>query len=154
MDKIENHNSFYVEEGLREQPKEFFKFLAELAEPQLSTASTLLDVGCACGEFLCYLQSLHPGLSLAGMDVSPEFVVEAKRRIPDGRFSVGDIYGGNGLPKERFDVVFMNGVNYLFPQYEPWLRHLLSVTKRNAFVYGLFNSEGPRHPCHGATSRR
>ena len=141
MEKIEDHNRFHLEEDPRLRPREFFKFLVRLAETQLSAGSTVLDVGCAAGAFLYYLQSLYPGLSLTGIDVSPQFLTKAMETVPDARFSVGDIYTGDQLPTERFDVVFMNGVNYLFSQYELWLSNLLSLTKGSAFVYGIFNSE-------------
>ncbi|MFY9729981.1 MAG: class I SAM-dependent methyltransferase [Candidatus Acidiferrales bacterium] len=141
MYKIEEHNAFYLHEDPRCQPKEFFKFLVRLAEPQLSTGSTVLDIGCASGAFLHYLRSLHSTLRLAGIDVSPQIITKAKERVPDARFSVGNIYTGDQLPTERFDVVFMSGVNYLFSDYEVWLRNLLSVTKGSAYVYGLFNPE-------------
>ena len=141
MEKIEDHNRFHLEEDPRLRPREFFEFLVRLAEAQLSAGSTVLDVGCAAGAFLYYLRSLYPGLSLTGIDVSPQFLAKAIRTVPDARFSVGDIYTGDQLPTERFEVVFMNGVNYLFSQYELWLSNLLSLTKGSAFVYGIFNSE-------------
>ena len=141
MHKIEDHNGFYLHEDPRRPPKEFFKFLVRLAEQQLSTGSTVLDVGCASGAFLYYLRSLYPTLSLAGIDVSPQFITKARETVPDARFSMGDIYTGNQLLTERFDVVFMSGVNYLLSDYELWLRKLLSVTKESAYVYGIFNPE-------------
>ena len=141
IDKIEDHNHFHLREDPRRQPKEFFKFLVALAQSQLSTGSTVLDVGCASGAFLYYLRSLYPNLSLAGIDVSQQLITKAMQTVPDARFSIGNIYTGYQLPRERFDVVFMSGVNYLFPEYEPWLSNLLSMTKGSAFVYGIFNSE-------------
>jgi len=141
MEKIENHNSFYLHENPQRPPKELFKFLVRLAKADLSSGSTVLDVGCASGAFLHYLRSLYPTLGLAGIDVSLEFIEKARETVSNGRFSVADIYTGDQLPRERFDVVFMTGVHYLFPEYEPWLRNLLSVTKGSAYVCGLFNSE-------------
>ena len=141
MYKIEEHNAFYLREDPCRPPKQFFKFLVQLAEPQLSIGSTVLDVGCASGAFLYYLRSLYPTLSLTGIDVSPQFIPKARETVPDARFSTGDIYTGDQLPTEQFDVVFMSGVNYLFSDYEVWLRNLLSVTKGSAYVYGIFNPE-------------
>jgi SAM-dependent methyltransferase len=139
--QIDDHNHFYLDVDRRREPREFFKFLVRLADSRLATSSTVLDVGCAAGEFLYYLKSLYPSLSLNGIDVSEQFLSKAKSNVPDAQFSVGDIYGGEKLPRERSDVVFMNGVNYLFPEYERWLRNLVSVTKRTAYVYGVFNPE-------------
>jgi trans-aconitate methyltransferase len=141
MYEIERHNQFSMDENPRRPPKELFKFLVQLAEPQLTAGATVLDVGCACGAFLYYLRSLYPALSLTGMDVSPDFIAKAIEAVPDAYSWVGDIRLPEQLPKERFDVVFMIGVHYLFSDYEPWLRNLLSLTKRSAYICGIFNCE-------------
>jgi len=141
MNRIEQHNQFYLEEDPRRPPKELLKFLVQLAQWQLTPGSTVLDVGCACGAFLFYLRSLYPALRLTGMDVSPEFIGKAMETVPNAYFWVGDICVPEQLPAERFDLVFMSGVHYLFRDYELWLRNLLSLTKRTAFVSGLFNRE-------------
>jgi SAM-dependent methyltransferase len=141
MNSIAQHNHFYLDEDPHRPPKEMFKFLVRLAEWQLTPGSTVLDVGCACGAFLSYLRSLYPALSLTGMDISPEFIGKATEALPDAYFRVGDICAQEQLPAKRFDFVFMSGVHYLFSDYELWLRNLLSLTKRSAYVSGLFNRE-------------
>src|SRR5262249_11881183 len=54
-----------------------------------------------------------------------------------------DIYVGTGLPSKQYDACFMLGVNYLFDDYEAWLRNLLSLTRKGGriYVFGLFNPE-------------
>jgi SAM-dependent methyltransferase len=141
LTKINEHNSFYLWEDRRDHPREFFKFLVRVAEPELTPGATVLDVGCATGEFLFYLQSLYPSLVLSGIDICADFIEKAQIAIPNVKLSIGDIYAGSPLPENQFDVVFMSGVNYLFPDWEPWLRNLLSLTKRAAFVFGVFNPE-------------
>ena len=143
MRPISEHNWFYLTDDRRHQPREFFKFLGSLAGPTLAANPTahVLDVGCANGEFLYYLRSLYPRIRVAGVDVSPEFLARARELVPDGTFSVGDIYSGENLPSRGFDLVFTNGVNYLLPNYEPWLRNLISVCRGTAYVFGIFNPE-------------
>ena len=122
--------------------KDLFNFLVRQARWQLTPGSTVLDVACTRGAFLSYVRSLYPALSLTGMDVSPRFIGEAMETVPDAQFWVGDICIQDQLPAERFDLVFMSGgVHYLFSDYELWLRNLLSLTKRSAYVCGLFNRE-------------
>jgi SAM-dependent methyltransferase len=141
MHKIEEHNRFYLDEDPRRPPKELFKFLAHLATPQLSSGSSVLDVGCAYGAFLSYLRSLYPALSLTGMDISRDLLAKAVEVVPDASFLVGDICIPEQLPAERFDLVFMTAVHYLLSDYELWLRNLLCLTKRSAYVCGIFNCE-------------
>jgi SAM-dependent methyltransferase len=141
VNKIEEHNRFYLDEDPRRPPKELFKFLAHLAKWQLSPGSTVLDIGCASGAFLYYLRSLYPALSLTGMDVSPQFIAKATEAVPDASFCVGDICIREQLPAERFDLVFMTAVHYLLSDYELWLRNLLYLTNRSAYICGIFNCE-------------
>jgi trans-aconitate methyltransferase len=142
MRPISQHNSFYLSEDRRQEPKEYFKFLMKQAATRLaSTSVRVLDVGCAAGDFLYYLQSLYPEASVTGIDVSPEFIAKAKENMPGATFMTADIYSGENLPAGQFDVVFMSGVNYLYPEYESWLRNILALTSQKAYIFGVFNPE-------------
>jgi SAM-dependent methyltransferase len=143
MAPITDHNKFYLTEDRRRQPREFFKFLANLAEPHLSAnpRARLLDVGCANGEFLYFLRSLYPQIRIAGMDIDSEVLSKARELLPAGKFWTANIYSRENLPVHRFDLVFMNGVNYLFPEYERWLLNLTSLCRGTAYVFGIFNPE-------------
>jgi SAM-dependent methyltransferase len=142
LPSIDNHNQFYLAENRREEPKEYFKFLLRLAGARLAFGSPrVLDVGCATGDFLHYLHLLYPAVALTGLDVTSEFVAKAKYRVPTAEFLLGDIYSGANLPSAKFDLVFMSGVNYLFTQWEPWIRNIISLTRGTAFVFGVFNPE-------------
>jgi SAM-dependent methyltransferase len=142
MQRIQDHNHFYLTEDRRLQPKEYFKFLVRQAAARLATPPVrVLDVGCAAGEFLYYLRSLYPNAALTGTDVTPEFLAKARQAVPDAEFVLSDIYSGANLPGGSFDVVFMSGVNVLFAEYEPWLRNLVSLTRHSAYVFGIFNPD-------------
>jgi trans-aconitate methyltransferase len=142
LQSIDKHNTFYLSEGRKDAPKEYFKFLADLVSNQLSLPSVrVLDIGCATGDFLYYLHSLHPQASLTGTDISPEFLAVAKDVVPNATFRIADISTGKNLPNEKFDIVFMNGVNYLFSDYGSYLRNIISLTARTAYVFGVFNPE-------------
>jgi len=139
---IAHHNHFYATEVRQEQPKEFFRFLAQEASPQLGSGEpTVLDIGCAGGDFLNYLRTLFPNIRPTAMDVSPELISKASTLLSDCDFVVGDIYRGTGLPERQYDVVFMSGVNYLFDDYEAWLRNIISLTRGSAYIFGVFNPE-------------
>lgn len=142
MQPIGDHNRFYLAEDRRLEPKEYFKFLVEQAAGRLSKPPVrVLDIGCAAGELLYYLRSIYPHASLTGTDVTPQLLAKARQAVPDAEFVLSDIYSGANLPTEPFDVVFMSGVNYLFAQYEPWIRNLLPLTRHSAYVFGIFNPD-------------
>jgi ubiquinone/menaquinone biosynthesis C-methylase UbiE len=68
---------------------------------------TVLDLGCGTGENTVLL--LERGARVIGMDISPDLVALALKRVRDANFeaslSVGDAYN-TGLPNESVDVVF------------------------------------------------
>lgn len=141
LNPIADHNRFYATEDRKTQPKEYFKFLASLAGPLLNPGATVLDIGCATGEFFHYLRSLFPGLCMTDVDTDEEFLGKAHKLNPEATFLRGDIQPGKGIPTGTFDVVFMAGVNYLFADPAPWLRNICALTKGKAYVFGVFNPE-------------
>ncbi len=138
---ITDHNRFYASEDRKGNPKEYFKFLISLADKLLRPGARVLDVGCATGEFLHYLQSVRPGLSMTGLDIDEEFLQKAHASVPEARFVSGDIQTRRALPDLRFDIVFMSGVNYLFADPALWLRNIVDLTEGTAYVFGVFNPE-------------
>ena len=67
----------------------------------------VLDLGCGSGETLVPLA--HRGANLIGIDISPDLIAIAKRRLSDARLSaivrVGSAYETE-LPDESVDVIF------------------------------------------------
>jgi SAM-dependent methyltransferase len=135
------HDSFYLTEKRRSEPKESFKFLGRLALYTVPNAASILDVGCATGEFLEYVATLYPKASLNGLDIRPEFIEKTRSLLPSMAFSVGDIESGKGLPASKFDLVFMSGFNQYFSDFRPWLRNICALTQGAAYVFGVFNPE-------------
>jgi len=77
---------------------------------------TLLEVGCATGEFYRYLKMKYPLVRYYGIDISRPTIARAKTKYPDGTFVVTDpglrLDGGCrtlGLP-ERPEVVYARDV--------------------------------------------
>jgi cyclopropane fatty-acyl-phospholipid synthase-like methyltransferase len=54
ISSIADHNSFYATEDRKSKPKEYFKFIVSLAGPLMIPGASVLDFGCATGEFLYY----------------------------------------------------------------------------------------------------
>jgi SAM-dependent methyltransferase len=71
-----------------------------------------IDMGCGTGAFLRRLR--HLGLSLQGMDISPEAVAFATRNATTERYLCRDITA-SGLPDASQDIVLYSGVLHHFP---------------------------------------
>ncbi|MGE0456269.1 MAG: class I SAM-dependent methyltransferase [Vicinamibacteria bacterium] len=109
----------YIREGWAEQPKRTFVRLADLlAAAQLPPSARLLDIGCATGELIKYLQARFPGFSFTGVDVFEPLLAEARQRVPEARFAASSALD---LPVEMdssFDAVTAVGVISLFDEVE------------------------------------
>ena len=66
-----SHDKFYLKENRKLKPKEYFKFIVNNLKFSLNNKSAI-DIGCATGDFLYYLQTCYPKASLYGADVDDE----------------------------------------------------------------------------------
>lgn len=143
---IREHDKLYLSENRKDQPKEYFKFIAQKAESHLKTSVdlSLLDIGCATGDFVYYLKSLYPNAHCSGLEFMPELIAKAKQEVPDCHFIQGNICEATSLPKQVFDVVFMNGVHSIFNNVEGWLGNAIKLVKQphgKLYIFGIFNPD-------------
>lgn len=146
------HDSFYAEEDHFTLPKEYFKEAINIIRmnsqilDNLEEAS-LLDLGCAAGDFLRYFESQikkNQIVNLYGIDVMDKLLVEARKRLPIANFKKLDI--GNSkqdlqsIFNKKHDLITMFGVHPIFDDFL-WLDNLISGLKNNglAILYGIFN---------------
>lgn len=145
MDQNEQENAFYADEDRRDDPKEYFQMIGSLLEGL--DWQSLCDVGCATGDFLYHIRSrFGKEKRLTGVDTFDALRDIAASRLPDCRFFDGDIWTGKGIPDERYDVVCMSGVLYLFDDLERPLSNLLEMAGEDGTVM-IFSSFNP-HDCH------
>jgi len=143
MQGIRTHDSLYLKENRKQTPKEYFKFIVKEAAPFIENIDkpSILDVGCATGDFLWYLSGLYPSVKFTGLDVMPELIERAKKEVPTANFILGNINTAEGLPSGKFDAVFMLGVHSIFDDFEPCFNNFLKLIKDGGrgYIFGIFN---------------
>jgi 2-polyprenyl-3-methyl-5-hydroxy-6-metoxy-1,4-benzoquinol methylase len=87
----------------------------------LKPGATILDVGCGAGVKSKYL--IEKGFRITGIDFSEKMIEIAKQNVPDGTFSVKDIYALTEL-SSTFDGVFAQAVLLHIPK-----KNILAVMK-------------------------
>jgi len=146
MKVVRNHDKLYLHESRKSQPKEYFKFIATKAANHLASYQqpSVLDIGCATGDFLFFMKSLYSTAQFTGLDIMPELLYKARNEVSGCTFLEGNICQKSSLPNNTFDAVFMNGVHSIFDDFYPWLDHVLELTntaRGRAYIFGIWNSE-------------
>ena len=146
------HDAFYVKEDQFTEPKEYFKkagslFIEYLNKNNLTTSKNFLDIGCAAGDFLKYIDNvLDKDLSINyfGSDVMPELLTEAKKRFNKGDFFECDLSINNKSIEEiigkKFDCISMLGVHTIFDNLN-WIDNIVNSLNQGglAIIYSFFN---------------
>jgi SAM-dependent methyltransferase len=75
------------------------------------TDLSLLDFGCGASHLYEHMQAgRYPGISYAGLDLSPRFVELSRTKFPENRYWCLDLLESSADSLPEFDYVIMNGV--------------------------------------------
>lgn len=99
----------------------------------LSGLKTCVDVGCGLGWFAEKLSSA--GLRVHGLDGRQELIEEARRRVPNGLFSMADVTSADALSSfSPADIAFCFGLLYHLENPFAAIRNLHRLTARYCLV--------------------
>jgi len=131
-------DAIYLGEDRFARPKETFKMVANAIQAGGHGASaSLLDIGCATGEFLYYVGERFPGFQRAGIDISEAMIQEARRRVPDADFTVGSAGDQRAFKTQAHDIVTLQGVLSIFDDPMPVICNALGALRNGGAFYGL-----------------
>jgi SAM-dependent methyltransferase len=132
-----NPKQYWTEKGLtyvREYPPEGSRgeelILATLAKFDFQS---LVDIGCGYGRYLKAIADRFPDVKLAGVDISPTQIVEAKKFL--SAYPVIDLRETDGLhlpyPDKSFDVSFTYGCMIHVPPraIRPFFKEVYRITR-------------------------
>ena len=149
IEKTRTHDEFYATEDRSKEPLECFKDGLKhlLNSREIDDDSNLLDIGCASGDFLYYVQTLKPKLNLWGIDVLPQLLEVASKKIPNAKFSNCSIVDQKEVQKLKdetqngFNFIHLGGVHAIFDDFI-WIDSIMSLLapKGRCVVFGPFNS--------------
>jgi cyclopropane fatty-acyl-phospholipid synthase-like methyltransferase len=126
-------SEFYRDEGLPQEPKQYFVQVADLIEKAtLEKPTELLDVGCANGWFIHYLHQRFSKFNYTGIDIFDEFFTDARRFTPEATFVKQSMLDHTGSNLKQYDIVTALAV-----------MQILDDTEVTDFFDFLFNSVKP-----------
>jgi trans-aconitate methyltransferase len=134
-------DGFYVKEDHCSEPKEYFKeALKIINENCKNDAISMLDIGCAAGDFLKLCSLSHANWNFSGIDVYDDNLTEAKKRVASANFYNLNINDKDFSHKNKYDLVTMLGTHGLFDE-KYWIHNLVSLMKPGAFalIFGIVN---------------
>lgn len=127
----------------RQRTKEYFSFVVDQGLRKIydhPAHFSLLEIGCARGDFLSLVTRLYPHASVTGIDIRDDLVQRAQLDFPHITFRSANLFS---LPPDLagFDCACMLTIHSLFDEIEPALLALLRTVKKGGrvFVFGLFN---------------
>lgn len=82
-----------------------FKVLSEIAN---LNGKSILDIGCGLGDMFGFLRNKFSSLSYLGIDITPDYIHQARAKYPEGEFEVGDYSQLN--TKTEFDYILASGI--------------------------------------------
>lgn len=111
--------AFYIQATLRET----------LNRLPADPGSDVLDIACGTGAMLEAVKAAHPGAKLTGVDVSPEMLACARRRLPDGVMFEAAPADDLPFPDGGFDTVITTNSFHFFRAPETALREMHRVLR-------------------------
>lgn len=139
---MKHQDYIYLKEDYYSNPKESFKFLANLIYNDFKKPS-ILDIGCSKGEFLNYVKNNFDYEILYGIDYSENLINIAKQHanLKDNNifFQVAD--AENFQIDSKFDAIVMSGVLSYFDNPSFCIKQIANHIKHNGYIYiyGFFN---------------
>jgi len=104
---------------------------------KLNPVSAVLDIACGKGEMLTRLAERYK-VSGVGVDISPYFVADAKRKLrdraPGGQIEIVNMDGADYNADQLFDLAMCIGASWIYKGYRGTLSALQAMTKPGGFI--------------------
>lgn len=146
MGEKKHQDYIYEMEDYYNKPKEMFNFVATLIKEDIGIsmgyARSVLDIGCAKGEFLYFLHKQIDCSRLVGLDYSDNLIQQAKNF--EGLNNIAEFFVGSAETfqfQNKFDVITMLGVLSYFDDTFTVLKNMQEHLTKNGTIYilGFFN---------------
>ncbi len=111
----------------------------------LTQVETAADIGCGPGNSTEVLRERYPQAHIVGLDLSPDMIQAARKRLPSVAFEVADIREWRA--KEPLDVILANAVLQWIPDHETLLPALIGKLKPGGVLAAQLpdNLDEPSH---------
>ena len=143
MKKIRDHDKIYLKSERYKKPKEAFKLLYRILKKRLSKTKNyeLLDVGCANGELLFFLNEKFSNIKFYGVDIRSDLIKLARKKLSSDIYLKKFDYNQKQSLNKKFDIIICSGVISIFDNLDIFFKNIKKNIKKNSilFLFGGFN---------------
>lgn len=129
----------YRDSEYLKKPKEIWKYIFSLFSNKvnkLDTPVSVLDIGCASGEFLHFLRERNENNNeYYGIDSVQSLIDEAKKKVKGVNFCNKSVLEPPYFDDKKFDFVFCMGVVSIFDDIVTFLNSILTATRKGTVIY-------------------
>lgn len=130
----------YLKLNRYEEPLKIFKLLGTKINSM--EQGSLLDIGCATGEFLYHLEKIQVKHALTGLELDSDLILRAKTKVKS-QINQGDILNKDSFKKNSFTILTFLNTHMRFDDLKPVLSNIKCWCKPKAkvFIFGAFNPD-------------
>ena len=143
MKKIRDHDKIYLKSDRYNKPKEAYKLLYRILKKRLSKTKNyeLLDVGCANGELLFFLNKKFSNIKFYGVDIRNDLIKVARKKLPSDIYLKKFDYNQKKNLNKKFDIIICCGVIGIFDNLDFFFKNIKKNVKKNSilFLFCVFN---------------
>jgi 2-polyprenyl-3-methyl-5-hydroxy-6-metoxy-1,4-benzoquinol methylase len=143
MKKLRTHDELYLKSNRYKKPKESFKLLGKILSKRLNKKNyyNLLDIGCANGELLYFLNEKFNNLNLTGVDIRGDLIGLAKKKLPSSINLIKKDFNKKQKLTKKYDIIIISGVISIFDRLDIIIQNIKKSCKKNYLIFfcGPFN---------------
>ncbi len=126
----------YLDDMVYKDPKEYFKSLFRLIKDRFkSKPCSIIDIGCASGAFLYFIEKQINIVSATGIDISNDHLAMAKKTMPKFNFINDSVLNLSKIELPKYDICTFLGTMSIFDNIEPVLKNLVQIIKKKGVIY-------------------
>ena len=137
MKKIRNDDEIYLKSERYKKPKEASKLLYRILKKRLSKTKNyeLLDVGCANGELLFFLNEQFSNIKFYGVDIRNDLIKLARKKLPSDIYLKKFDYNQKKHLNKKFDIIICSGVISIFDNLDIFFKNIKKNIKKNSILF-------------------
>ena len=140
MKSVRIHDNIYLKTNRYKNPKKSFQMLHQILKKRISPSKKykLLDIGCANGELLYFLNKKFKNIKLYGVDIKSDLINLAKKKVSKNIILNKHDYKKKPM-REKYDFIICSGVLSIFDELGDFFLNVKKNMKKNSVIY-LFNA--------------